>query len=415
MKNHPNDRVQILPPRPGADEVEPADYVWALWRYRALILGVTLLCGGVAYGWSAAGAPIYQASATVAMLPPDGGELAYAVIVQARNLLQNPAIVERALARHPAASAHLTPGTFISKNLSIERNRDTNLFSVTVTLPDGAAAADAANFISDEAVAAYSRVTAEHQPTATAGTVSSDLSQEARDVEQRLTEARNALTTFQRESHLTAIRAQASASLSLPRDIATIDAALLGERAALRQVLGDIATTDRLIAVSSNSNASASEDGNAGAPNRPYLNPVYATMQTRVSDARARIASLEEQRASLLADQARFTRNSAALPLLELQLTALQSAYDRAFAVAVDTRTRVEKALKETPRQAPQVARISVAERAAAPSSPIAPKPSRSLLLGLALGAFLSVLLALLLDAMRVQASPHVHEPIGVA
>ena len=49
----------------------------------------------------------------------------------------------------------LTPGVFISRNLSVERNRDTNLWIVSVRLSDPGAAADTANFVADEAVAAH--------------------------------------------------------------------------------------------------------------------------------------------------------------------------------------------------------------------------------------------------------------------
>jgi uncharacterized protein involved in exopolysaccharide biosynthesis len=43
------------------------------------------------------------------------------------------------------------------RNLSVERNRDTNLWIVSVRLSDPGAAADTANFVADEAVAAHLR------------------------------------------------------------------------------------------------------------------------------------------------------------------------------------------------------------------------------------------------------------------
>jgi capsular polysaccharide biosynthesis protein len=415
MKIHHADRVQILPSRPGADEIEPVDYVWALWRYRFLILACTLICGGAAWAISAAGKPVYQASAVVTMSPSGGGDVTYPVVLQVRNLLQNASVVERALARHPAATADLTPGTFIAKNLNIERNRDTNLFNVIVTLPDAAAAADTANFISDETVAAASRIAVDQQAITTSANTSAQLKQAAADAHELVVAARTAVAGFIRQSHIDDVRGQANASLRLPGDIATVEAGLQGERAALKQVLGEIASTERVIPVSGFADDTVSSERNVpGAGNRQYLNPLFATLQTRASDARARIASLEQQRVSLLADQARFTRAAASLRPLELELAALQATYDRAAAVEVDARTRAEYALKAVnPSTSTPGVRVGVTERATAPNSPIAPKPSRSLMLGLAFGAFVSVLLALALDALRVQRSDPV-ETVGV-
>lgn len=414
MTIHHADRVQILPSDPGADEVEPVDYLWALWRFRVLILAVTLICGGVAWGVSAAGKPVYRASTVVTMSPPGGGEVSYAVIVQVRNLLQNASVVERALARQPAATADLTPGSFIAKNLNIERNRDTNLFSVTVSLNDAAAAADIANFISDETAAASSRIAAD-QAIIVPAKNSAQLKQAVSEAHELVLAARNALVSFIRDSRIDDVRGQANASLGLPRDIANIEAGLQGERAALKQLLAEIASTERLISVNSVGDDTVSGERNLpGSGNRQYLNPVFATLQTRASDARARIASLEQQRASLLADHTRFTRNAGSLRSLELQLAALQATYDRAAALEGDARTRVEHALTATNSPTPTPAvRVSVTERATVPASPIAPKPSRSLLLGLAFGAFVSALLALALDALRVRRSDAV-EAIGV-
>jgi uncharacterized protein involved in exopolysaccharide biosynthesis len=399
MINSHADRVQVLPSRPGADEVDPADYLWALWRYRAVLLATTLVCGGVAYAIAAASQPSYQGTAFVTMAPPGGGELAYAVIVKARNLLQNASVVQRALARHPETTAGLTPGSFVAKNLSIERNRDTNLFAVTVTLPDAAAAADTANFITDEAVSAYARMVAEEKPVETAP-VALALRREAAEADSRLDNARNALVRFRQRSRIDDIRGQNAASLRLPGDIAAATAALQGERAALAQVLNDLAATSRLIPLSSNPYDDSSAGTGSG---RQYLNPVYATLEGRASDSRARIASLERQRAALVDEQARFARTASALPGLELELTRLQSAYDRALALQVDAHGRLEQALKAPPVVPPAAATVSVTERASPPDSPVAPRPRRSLLLGLAFGAFTSVLLALLLDAVRVK------------
>jgi uncharacterized protein involved in exopolysaccharide biosynthesis len=85
----------------GADEVEIADYIWALWRYRALIVLGPLLCAGIAFGLATLSDKTFQATAVVTASPRGNGELPFAVITQIRNLLQNASVAERALAKHP--------------------------------------------------------------------------------------------------------------------------------------------------------------------------------------------------------------------------------------------------------------------------------------------------------------------------
>src|SRR5688572_4003119 len=131
MSSTDRQRVERIPLPQGADEVEIADYVWALWKYRALIVLGTVLCAATAFGLAKLSDQTFQATAVVTASPRGGGELPYAVITQIRNLLQNASVAERALAKHPDATKGLTPGVFISKNLSVERNRDTNLWIVT--------------------------------------------------------------------------------------------------------------------------------------------------------------------------------------------------------------------------------------------------------------------------------------------
>jgi uncharacterized protein involved in exopolysaccharide biosynthesis len=150
MSSTDRQRVERIPLPQGADEVEIADYVWALWKYRALIVLGTAICAGAAFGLARLSDQTFQATAIVAASPRGGGELPFAVIAQIRNLIQNTSVAERALTRHPAATRGLTPGVFISRNLSVERNRDTNLWIVTVRLPDPVAAADTANFVAEK-------------------------------------------------------------------------------------------------------------------------------------------------------------------------------------------------------------------------------------------------------------------------
>ena len=297
MSSIDRQRVERIPLPQGADEVEIADYVWALWRYRALIVLGTVLCAGTAFGLAQLSDKTFQATAVVAASPRGGGELPFGVITQIRNLLQNASVAERALARHPDATGGLTPGVFISKNLSVERNRDTNLWIVTVRLSDPAAAADTANFVAEEAVAAHARTIEELR---------------ARDEEMLKGETRSSVDT------------------ELVQRIA--------------ETLSSVADAERALA------------------------------EFRGDDPR--LSALQRDR--------------------ETALGALSQATAELRKAAADATPKKSAALIELSSVA-----MAVTERATPPATPIAPRPLRSLLLGAALGLFVSVLAALVLDSVR--------------
>ena len=296
MSTDDRPRVERIPLPQGADEVEIADYVWALWKYRALIVLGTVLCAGTAFGLAKLTDQTFQATAIVAASPRAGGELPYAVIAQIRNLIQNTSVAERALTRHPEATRGLTPGVFVSRNLSVERNRDTNLWIVTVRLPDPAAAADTAKFVADEAVAAHIRTLEE-------------------------------------------LRAADEAMLKgEPR--ANVDAQLVQR---------------------------------------------VAETLSNVTDAETALAAFRGE---------------------EPQLSELRRNRDSALVALSKATTALTKAAGGIPKRSEALIQLSsvamaVTERATAPASPIAPRPMRSLLLGAALGLFVSVLAALVLDSVR--------------
>src|SRR5687768_954137 len=256
MDSSHDSRVDVIPPRPGADEVEVADYVWALWRHRAVIILTTLTCAGIALALALTTSKVYQATAVVTAAPPGGGELPYAVIVQVRNLLQSAPVVESAFEKYPEATAGLTPGTFISKNLSIERNRDTNLWMVSVRLPDPAAAAGTANLLSEEGVAGYARTVAEQRaaikPVVSPTKVDPQLVQRVEEWRRRAEEARAALLRFRNDARLEERRASRDIAARLPFDIAALDTDISSERAAVSLIEAELSRQTEFLPNSGN-------------------------------------------------------------------------------------------------------------------------------------------------------------------
>jgi uncharacterized protein involved in exopolysaccharide biosynthesis len=357
-------RVDVVPARPGADEIEPADYVWALWRRKFLILGVTVLCGTGAFAAAAVSAPVYQATAVIvaASAAPEG--LPYAAIVQIRNLLQNAAVVERALAVHRDAAGGLTPATFISRNLTVEHNRDTDFFSVTVRLASGEAAARVANSLADEAVASYGRLSAAEDSAAPSPSGGQNVAEAGRA---RVEHLADQLVRFRTESRFDDRSNARAAATAMKEQLSLIAPQLAGARASLQVLQREAAQQDE---------------------------PVRLRLAAQVSDLRSRIAGLEEQQRSLAAAYDAGLRDVAEFARIEVQLAALNAAYQSV----------AEQHAAPPPIQAWPV-ELSVTERATPPTAPIAPRPVRSLLLGLTLGLFMSVLGALLLDAVASSAS----------
>jgi uncharacterized protein involved in exopolysaccharide biosynthesis len=416
MSSSSRQRVEQIPSRPGADEVEVADYLWALWRYRLFIVVTTAVCAIVAFGAALASDKVYQATAVVSAAPPGGGELPFAVISQVRNLLQSASVAERALARHPEASVGLTPGVFISKNLSVERNRDTNLWMVTVRLSDPVAAADTANLLSEEAVAAHQRSVEEQQqvPAADPRQIDPLLVEKVAQMRKREASSRQALVRFQAESRLEERRASRAAATRVPQEIAAIAADLSSERAAVAQVEADLRRQPEFVSVSDSDDAPAIP----GAPRR-QLNPVYIALTTRLADSRARIAALEERQLALRAGAAIAARDGADVPTLELRFADLQREHQRALGQLEALTSQLDQASEAAahakgPAPPPPTAVVSLTQRATPPASPIAPRPLRSLMLGLAFGLFVSIIGALVLDSIRLR-PPVITEDVSAA
>jgi uncharacterized protein involved in exopolysaccharide biosynthesis len=90
----------------------------------------------------------------------------------------------------------------------------------------------------------------------------------------------------------------------------------------------------------------------------------------------------------------------------ESQLSGLKGNRDSALFELQKATAALTNAAGRIPKSSDALLQLSsvamaVTERATPPASPIAPRPRRSLLLGAALGLFVSVLAALVLDSVR--------------
>jgi uncharacterized protein involved in exopolysaccharide biosynthesis len=335
------------------------------------------------------GAPIYQASAVLMMAPENGGELPYDVIVKVRSLLQSEALIQRSFTAYPEAAEGLTPGVFVARNLAVERNRETNLFTVTVKLGDPAAAAGIANLLAEHVVDAYQRTVV----LPIASTADRDLERARQEFES----ARRALSEFRVRSRLNELRIRQQSLARLPTELATLESQVQSERAVLAQLMTELRGEQPYIVAG----------GAAAGVADPVPNPAYSMLETRASESRARIAGLTTQLTSVRAQQPALSRDVALIPDLEAKLNDLETAYSRTSAAYADATARQAQAIKNA--QIAQSIKVLLTERASPPSEPIAPRPVRNLYLGLAFGAVVFLIAALAFDSIRNRAARPLH------
>jgi len=186
----------------GAGEAPLAQYVDVLWRFRWLLVMGPLLAGAVAFAIALRLTPRFEATATLMVTPSKASELPTSPqpdIRSYRAFLANQSLAAEVVREFhlDAPPSNLTPQRFLEAALNTEDGRGTNLISLQVTLSDPQLAARVANAMAERSVA-LSRSLEQREAVVARDFIKSQLD----GARERLTQARDALSTYQRQAQV---------------------------------------------------------------------------------------------------------------------------------------------------------------------------------------------------------------------
>ena len=335
-----------------------AEYLHALWRFRWLLVGGSIVAAVVAYLIALTLTPRFEASAVLMVTASKTGEQVASGfdVRNFRAFVQNHTLAAEVIKEFGLKT---TPQRLLDHSVNVQDVRATNLLTVSVTAPDPQLAARIANAMATRAVGLSRSV--EQAESVVARDVIKGQLDAARD---RLTQSRAALEAYQREAQVELLEKRINVLTEQQAEIQNLTVDIEGQRAYLRQAEHDLAQQDRVRGVQrsvqlqapravdddarrerersaneaerqrAQQAARASEprreekpgadvmpvpeppparpryqEAEAEPPARaelrdalidPYINPSYEILQQQVTAARSRAAQLERKRAEML-------------------------------------------------------------------------------------------------------------------
>ena len=242
MPHDPETAPSRLAPASGVDgETALAHHLHQLWRFRWLLVAGPLLAGAVAYGIALTLTPRFQATATIMVTPSKAGEQATAPQPDVRSFrafLANQSLAAEVVREFhlDAPPSRLTPQRFLASVLNIGDMRGTNLIGLEVTLSDPQLAARVANSMAERSVA-LSRSLEQREAVVARDFIKSQLD----GARERLTQARDALSTYQRQAQVDLLEKKMDVLMSQQAELGQLAVDIQGERAYLRQAERDLA------------------------------------------------------------------------------------------------------------------------------------------------------------------------------
>jgi polysaccharide biosynthesis transport protein len=436
-----------LRPRDGSLGDSPlAHYLDALWRFRWLLVGGSVLAAVVTYVIALTLTPRFEATAVLMVTASKTGEqVASGLDVRNfRAFVQNQTLASEIIKEF---ALNTTPQRFLDDQVNVQDVRGTNLLTVGVTVSSADLAARIANAMANRAVALSRSV--EQSESVVARDVIKGQLDAARD---RLTQSRAALETYQRQAQVELLEKRINVLTDQQADIQNLTVDLEGQRAYLRQAEQDLTQQDRVRGVQRSVQLQAPravdddarrerersaeeadrqlarETAREAAPRRadqtdtsvatpapvrprrqepdaepparpelrdalidPYINPSYEILQQQVTAARSRVAQLERKRAEMLKSRS----SDGQLPALadfytrKARQTELEMQQQLAEKIYVDVATRFEQARLQI---AGRSAQLQLLDPALPPDRKVYPR--EKLMASAALVLTLSVLIA---------------------
>jgi capsule polysaccharide export protein KpsE/RkpR len=238
-------------------------YVAVLWRHRFLIIVLTA-AGAIAGLLASAMKPtMYEASATLMVVPPARNDLRPGAIANSRALLENLSLAGRVSAElgldRPPLS--YTAQRFLESAVSVDELRGTNLVRLRVKLPNPQTAMQAAQSLSHKAVALNSAIATQD------GIARRDqLKAELDDAAGRLRTAEQALLEYQSTAQVELLKRDTDAMLDERGDLLKLLVEIEGEKARLAAAEAELGKHRPILAVP---RLTAAEEALRHAPSAP--------------------------------------------------------------------------------------------------------------------------------------------------
>jgi len=300
----------------GRDEVDLIEYLNALWKWKWLVAGGTILTVTVAFVVASQTPLTYEASVTLRSAPSRISGMLYGPAPEAPtpdtfvSILKDRSLAVEAM-RHLGLDKpphKVTVDQFVSRIISVKPLKRTGLIILTVTLPDPQLAADTANFVAHKAVEVLARLNQGDAPA-----TGDFFRQQRNDARKTLDHAWAALKDFRRKTDLESLEIEQTITVQettrlaiLAAELSTKQVGLLTRRKELSRALvqqeptltlnKSIVTDPALIAAASDYGRTDVKALSALQLKSQEINPTYQEIRQELIDAEASFASLENER-----------------------------------------------------------------------------------------------------------------------
>ena len=440
------------------DEIDVLAYLNLWWRYRYVLLAAVLATGAVTYAINRQLAPTYEVEfRLMASEPRLGNEPAREQsVVEFRELVESQTLAAGLVDEFNlgAPPYNLTPRSFLDDHVSVEIIRDSSIIRVAVRLQDRDLLVKVARRYAERVVEVAQKLNTEGLDYTT------ERIRQQRDAAlERLTAAERAVQELRGEAQIEVLRRDVDTMLERRPDALDLNVRIQGERARVQQAEAELAKQDRVRTVrrsvdalpearqepgpiarrapgasspeavpsatappTSSAPAPSPNDPRGSTPAReqprepdpssstleirselldPYVNPVYEALQRDLSDSRARLASLEQQRKELVSRLQLDAPNAERLTRLyqaEAALDAVTRDRDVAREAYLSAATKYEDARLQSTLRSP---RLHILDVALPPDRPVAPRALRNSLTAMLLAFTLAAAAVVAWDARR--------------
>ena len=300
-------------------------YVALAWRFKWLLLLSAVASGTLMFVSTTSGPRVYESTVTFAATQSKIGDTSPATTASPASF--RPIIESRTTALAvirelglDKAPYRLTPSEFVEGIASVDEVRGTNLIRVTVRFPEPEMAARIANSLATHAVEVSRKVSSDEAVQA-----KDMIGEQLTAARTRLDEAVRQLKAYREEAQIEALKEDVQAALAKRGEVLDLLVTIESEKAKLARMEADLAKHTRVDVMKKtiDSEPALADAARAQAPGSAAavglqlrseaINEVYQQLDQSAAETRAKLASLQKQKAELV-DVRKV--NAARMPLL---------------------------------------------------------------------------------------------------